>query len=90
MEPCSQSISTQSKPSRPMMSTMWGDGNITETPNAGLPDRSLCFIWLGSMGAAFVCVVVVGMLHQFGIWRRLACELVLIGEFEQAPEVKGA
>ena len=48
IDPCSQSIRTQSKPSRPTMSTMCGDGNMTETPNAGSPDRSLRFMRLAS------------------------------------------
>ena len=46
IDPCSQSMSTQSKPSRPTMSTIWGDGIMTETPNAGSPDRSLRFMRL--------------------------------------------
>lgn len=33
--PCSQSINTHSNPSRPIMSTICGDGIITDTPNAG-------------------------------------------------------
>ena len=49
IDPCSQSISTQSKPSRPTMSTMCGDGNMIETPNAGSPTRSFCFMRFGFM-----------------------------------------
>ena len=36
-EPCSQSSSTQSKPAWPSISTICGDGNITEQPSAGSP-----------------------------------------------------
>ena len=43
MEPCSQSISTQSNPSLPTISTSCGDRNITETPKAGSPERSFAF-----------------------------------------------
>jgi hypothetical protein len=34
-EPCSQSRRTQSNPSRPTISTICGEGNITDTPSAG-------------------------------------------------------
>ena len=35
--PCSQSSSTQSKPACASISTSWGQGNMIEQPNAGLP-----------------------------------------------------
>ena len=53
MEPCSQSMRIQSKPSRPTMSTTWGDGNMTETPNAGCPESSLLFMRLGIIAPTF-------------------------------------
>src|SRR5688572_26774107 len=42
--PCSQSSSTQSKPAAPIISTICGDGIITETPNTGSPARSFSFM----------------------------------------------
>ena len=42
--PCSQSSSTQSKPAAATISTICGDGIITETPNTGSPARSFSFI----------------------------------------------
>jgi hypothetical protein len=44
MVPCSQSIKTQSNPNLPIISTTWGDGIITDTPNAGWPDSNPSFI----------------------------------------------
>ena len=46
-EPCSQSSSTQSKPAKPNISTICGDGNITEQPSAGCPASSLAFMRFG-------------------------------------------
>jgi hypothetical protein len=42
--PCSQSRSTQSNPAAATISTIWGEGIITETPYAGCPARSFSFI----------------------------------------------
>src|SRR5262245_11990925 len=47
MVPCSQSISTQSKPRPPAISTSCGEGIITESPKAGLPAANLAFIAFG-------------------------------------------
>jgi hypothetical protein len=49
--PCSQSSSTQSKPNAPIISTICGDGIITDTPNAGSPAASLAFMRLGFISA---------------------------------------
>ena len=43
LEPCSQSIMTQSKPRLPTISTICGEGNITDTPKAGSPAFSFSF-----------------------------------------------
>jgi hypothetical protein len=45
--PCSQSSSTQSKPAAPIISTICGEGIITDTPNTGSPARSFSFIRFG-------------------------------------------
>ena len=47
--PCSQSSSTQSKPAAAIISTICGDGIITETPKTGSPARSFSFIGLRFM-----------------------------------------
>ena len=54
MLPCSQSISTQSKPAMPSISTICGEGNITEQPNAGSPRAIFSFMRLGFMAEARV------------------------------------
>lgn len=48
-EPCSQSISTQSKPIPAADSTICGEGIITESPNAGSPAAKRSFILLVCM-----------------------------------------
>ncbi len=52
MLPCSQSISTQSKPAWPSISTTCGEGNITEQPSAGSPRAIFSFMRLGLMAVA--------------------------------------
>ena len=42
--PCSQSSSTQSKPNAPSISTICGEGIMTDTPNTGSPARSFSFM----------------------------------------------
>ena len=44
IDPCSQSINAQSNPIRPTISTTCGEGNITDTPNAGSPPNNFRFI----------------------------------------------
>jgi hypothetical protein len=53
--PCSQSSSTQWKPAAPIISTICGEGIITETPNTGSPARSFSFIWLRFIPSFPVC-----------------------------------
>ena len=47
MLPCSQSIRTQSKPAMPSISTICGEGNITEQPSAASPRAIFSFMRLG-------------------------------------------
>src|SRR5215831_16845063 len=51
MLPCSQSMSTQSNPAHPNISTICGEGNMTEQPRAGSPRAILSFMRLGFMAA---------------------------------------
>src|SRR5688572_8459479 len=52
MVPCSQSMSTQSKPMPAAISTICADGIITESPKAGCPEVKRIFIWLVCMAAS--------------------------------------
>src|SRR5215472_4824195 len=51
MLPCSQSMSTQSKPAHPNISTICGEGNMTEQPSAGSPRAILSFMRLAFIAA---------------------------------------
>src|SRR5262249_8756119 len=51
MLPCSQSMSTQSKPAHPNISTICGEGNMTEQPGAGSPRAILPFMRLAFITA---------------------------------------